>query len=215
MDIEVKLEPTELAPSAARRFVARELEGLGFAELVDDARLMVSELVTNSSRYASGKPLWVDLRRAGRYLVLEVWDCSPEPPVGESSGLSGRGWAWLAGGCGTGAQVRLRLVLLRQSYMGGVGVMEMGYGALSKEEASVLAVVQKDESPAWCHRHLARGEQVIAAHTEVWIELDVIVTTPDLCQGCLEDLDSWLRLFGVREALEEAPEDCAEDGAAE
>jgi hypothetical protein len=42
MDIEVKLEPTELAPSAARRFVARELEGLGYPQLVDDARLMVS-----------------------------------------------------------------------------------------------------------------------------------------------------------------------------
>jgi hypothetical protein len=49
MDIEVKLEPTELAPSAARRFVARELEGLGYLQLMDDARLMVSELVTNSS----------------------------------------------------------------------------------------------------------------------------------------------------------------------
>jgi two-component sensor histidine kinase len=81
MDIEVKLEPTELAPSAARRFVARELEVLGYVELADDARLMVSELVTNSIRYAPGKPLWVDLRRAGRYLVLEVWDCSPAPPV--------------------------------------------------------------------------------------------------------------------------------------
>ena len=81
MDIEVKLEPTELAPSAARRFVARKLEALGYAELVEDARLMVSELVTNCIRYVPGKPLWVDLRRAGKHVVLEVWDCSPEPPV--------------------------------------------------------------------------------------------------------------------------------------
>lgn len=83
MDIEVKLEPTLRAPKEARRFVARELEGLGYPQLVEDARLMVSELVTNSIRYAPGKPLWVDLRRAGKYLVLEVWDCSPKPPVAQ------------------------------------------------------------------------------------------------------------------------------------
>lgn len=81
MDIEVKLEPRPQAAGLARRFVAKELEGLGYPELVDDARLMVSELVTNSIRYAPGRPLWVDLRRAGKYLLLEVWDCAPEPPV--------------------------------------------------------------------------------------------------------------------------------------
>jgi hypothetical protein len=48
MDIEVKLEPQPQAAGLARRFVAQELEALGYVELVDDARLMVSELVTNS-----------------------------------------------------------------------------------------------------------------------------------------------------------------------
>jgi hypothetical protein len=71
----------------------------------------------------------------------------------------------------------------------------------------VLALVQNDEPPAWCHRHLARGEQVLAVHTKVWIELDVLVTTPDLCQQCLDDLDSWLRLFGIRES----PDDCSDE----
>lgn len=85
--------------------------------------------------------------------------------------------------------------------------MEMERGALVKEASPVLALVQNDEPPAWCHRHLARGEQVLAVHRGVWIELDVIVTTPDLCQGCLDDLDSWLRLFGIRES----PDECAED----
>jgi two-component sensor histidine kinase len=83
VDIEVKLEPTELAPRAARRFVARELDALGHPELVDDAQLMVSELVTNSVRYAPGRPLWVDLRQAGEQVVLAVWDCSTEPPVAQ------------------------------------------------------------------------------------------------------------------------------------
>lgn len=83
MDIEVKLEPAPQAAGLARRFVARELEAMGYAELVDDARLMVSELVTNCLRYVPGKPLWVDLRRAGKHVLLEVWDCSPEPPVAQ------------------------------------------------------------------------------------------------------------------------------------
>jgi len=91
MDIEVKLEPTLRAPSEARRFVARELEALGYPQLVDDARLMVSELVTNSIAYAPGKPLWVDIRRAGKYLVLQVWDCSPQPPVARDPDLMAEG----------------------------------------------------------------------------------------------------------------------------
>jgi hypothetical protein len=71
----------------------------------------------------------------------------------------------------------------------------------SEKGSPMLALVQREnESPVWCHRHSARGEQVVAAQTKVWIELDVIVTTPDLCQGCLDDLDSWLRLFGIRES---------------
>jgi hypothetical protein len=91
MDIEVKLEPTELAPRQARRFVARELEALGYPGFVEDARLMVSELVTNCILYVPDKPLWVDLRRAGTYLVLEVWDCSPEPPMAKEPSFFAEG----------------------------------------------------------------------------------------------------------------------------
>jgi anti-sigma regulatory factor (Ser/Thr protein kinase) len=83
MDIEVKLEPTLQAPGTARRFVARELKALGYPQLVEDARLVVSELVTNAITYVPGKPLWVNIRRSGTYLILEVWDCSPEPPVAQ------------------------------------------------------------------------------------------------------------------------------------
>lgn len=83
MDIEVKLEPTPQAPSAARRFVARELTALGYPQLVDDAQLIAIELVTNSIRYVPDKPLWVDIHRTGKHLVLEVWDCSTAPPVAQ------------------------------------------------------------------------------------------------------------------------------------
>ena len=94
VDIEVKLESTPQAAGAARRFVARHFEELGYAGLVDDARSIVSELVTNSITNVPGKPLWVDIRRAGKYLVLEVWDCSTEPPVPQDPdflALGGRG----------------------------------------------------------------------------------------------------------------------------
>lgn len=64
----------------------------------------------------------------------------------------------------------------------------------------MLTLVQNDAPPVWCHRHLARGDRVLALHTKVRIELDMLVTTPDLCQQCLADLDSWLRLFGIRES---------------
>jgi hypothetical protein len=37
MDIEVKLEPTALAPREGRRFVARELAALGYSGLVENA----------------------------------------------------------------------------------------------------------------------------------------------------------------------------------
>lgn len=73
----------------------------------------------------------------------------------------------------------------------------------SMEKSPMLALVQNDDPPGWCHRHLARREHVVAVHRRVWIELDVLVTTPDLCQGCLDDLDSWLRLFGIRESLDD------------
>jgi two-component sensor histidine kinase len=67
------------------------LEALGYPELVDDTRLMVSELVTNSITHAPGKPLWVDIRRTGKYLVLEVCDCSPEPPVAQGPDFMAEG----------------------------------------------------------------------------------------------------------------------------
>jgi anti-sigma regulatory factor (Ser/Thr protein kinase) len=94
MEIEIKLDPTPHAPRQARNFVTRQLEEQGYAELIDNGALIVSELVTNSITNAPGTPLWVDLRRAGRSLLLEVWDCSPEPPVFKSPdvlALGGRG----------------------------------------------------------------------------------------------------------------------------
>jgi hypothetical protein len=91
VDVEVKLQPTLRAPAEARRFVARELEAWGCTGLVDDARLMVSELVTNSVTNVPDKPVWVNIRQAGKCVVLEVWDCSPDPPVAQDPALLDEG----------------------------------------------------------------------------------------------------------------------------
>jgi hypothetical protein len=68
-----------------------------------------------------------------------------------------------------------------------------------------LLITQPEESAAseMCHRHLARGQRVPAAATRVPIDLEVLVIAPDLCRACLDDVDSWLRLFGIREEEEE------------
>jgi hypothetical protein len=66
----------------------------------------------------------------------------------------------------------------------------------------MLAVIRDDATTAWCHRHLARGQYVPATLMRVPIDLEVLVTAPDLCQRCLDDVDSWLRLFGIREEAE-------------
>jgi anti-sigma regulatory factor (Ser/Thr protein kinase) len=81
MDREIRLEPTPQAVREARRFVSRHLAELGYSELVDDAATITSELVTNSVREAPNTPVWVNLRRAGGFLLLEVWDCCPKAPV--------------------------------------------------------------------------------------------------------------------------------------
>ena len=68
-------------------------------------------------------------------------------------------------------------------------------------------------TPAWCHRHLAREQYVPAVRRRVPIDLDVLVVAPDLCGQCLDDVDSWLRLFGIRELSEpDIREEWAADG---
>jgi anti-sigma regulatory factor (Ser/Thr protein kinase) len=78
---QIQLEPTARAAGDARRFVSKTLAELGHVDLVEDARLIASELITNSLIHAPNFPIWVCIWRTGAFLDLEVWDCSPEPPV--------------------------------------------------------------------------------------------------------------------------------------
>jgi anti-sigma regulatory factor (Ser/Thr protein kinase) len=76
----IQLEPTPRAAGASRRFVSETLAELGHINLVEDAALIASELVTNSLVHAPNFPIWVGVWRTGAFLDLEVWDCSPKPP---------------------------------------------------------------------------------------------------------------------------------------
>jgi anti-sigma regulatory factor (Ser/Thr protein kinase) len=92
-DIEVRLAANEMAPREARKFVRRHLEKRHPA-LVDDALVVVSELVTNAITAAPDTPIFVALLPESGRVVLEVWDMSPQPPIVRSSdalATSGRG----------------------------------------------------------------------------------------------------------------------------
>ncbi|MGI8336019.1 ATP-binding protein [Actinomadura scrupuli] len=84
--------PTEVAVPAGRALTKAALELWGLAELRHDATLIVSELLTNSIRYAGAVTLLLYFRDAE--LTVEVGDDSPELPVLENGRLlaeSGRG----------------------------------------------------------------------------------------------------------------------------
>jgi anti-sigma regulatory factor (Ser/Thr protein kinase) len=73
--LETELPPTVAAPSIARRLVRAAGSDLSPRSL-DDAQLLVSELVSNVLAYA-GEPRPIQLRvRAHRMLSLEVEDAS-------------------------------------------------------------------------------------------------------------------------------------------
>lgn len=103
------LPPEDASVPAARRQVAKQLNAWGLPRLVDDAELIVSELVTNAVRHGSRSgPVWHTVRRIpGKVLDevrLEVGDSGTrswgdagrsdvDEPVGDEADLScsGRG----------------------------------------------------------------------------------------------------------------------------
>jgi hypothetical protein len=88
-------EPERDAPRAARRFVEDALRAWGYADRqVDDARLLLSELVTNAVIHARS-PFSVSVHSDDRRLRLAVHDhssaeprpCFPAPDAGSGRGL--------------------------------------------------------------------------------------------------------------------------------
>jgi anti-sigma regulatory factor (Ser/Thr protein kinase) len=98
------------APTAvrlARLFACRQLSQWGLSQLINEAELVTSELVTNAVN-ATGttnpRPRWSELRNLALItvrlvvtvdsLVIEVWDRDPSSPVPqqpEQAGEAGRG----------------------------------------------------------------------------------------------------------------------------
>ncbi|MDQ1012412.1 anti-sigma regulatory factor (Ser/Thr protein kinase) [Streptomyces sp. V4I23] len=74
------LRPAASSAQTARRQVGAQLEAWGLRHLVDNAELIISELVTNAFRHGSKvEPVWHTMRRistdCGDVIRLEVGDC--------------------------------------------------------------------------------------------------------------------------------------------
>jgi anti-sigma regulatory factor (Ser/Thr protein kinase) len=110
------------SPFWARRYIRRFLDSCRGISIgtADTAELLVSELVTNSVRFASGPIpaqqysgrvnagiIWLSVRHFSAGLLIEVFDTNPSPPVFADAGEdaeSGRGllivdalsrhWSW-------------------------------------------------------------------------------------------------------------------------
>jgi hypothetical protein len=81
LEVSREFRPEEDAPRAARRFLEQSLARWGYTgPLVDDARLLVSELVTNAVTHARS-PLSVSIRSQHPSVRVSVRDESPIKPI--------------------------------------------------------------------------------------------------------------------------------------
>lgn len=94
---ELSLPLDETAPSMARSWLREVGCGTHGVRLLDDATLLISELVTNALRYG-GPPIVVAVDCDGAGLDVRVRDGSPELPVPRAAAPdaeSGRGYLLL------------------------------------------------------------------------------------------------------------------------
>jgi anti-sigma regulatory factor (Ser/Thr protein kinase) len=94
----VHIDASAESIAEARRMVVAQLSAWGLAELADDARLIVSELLTNAALHAR-PPVSMKLTRLSSGVKLEVSDGSVEMPLLIRAGtdvMTGRGWMLIA-----------------------------------------------------------------------------------------------------------------------
>lgn len=89
------LTPAHTGARESRDFVRTHLTGHGLLPLVDDTRLVVSELVTNALVHAL-PPVIVNLQEQAGSVLVTVSDTSPELPVGRPPSPTGPGGRGLA-----------------------------------------------------------------------------------------------------------------------
>lgn len=97
LEAAMTLDHDRRSPSAARRFVSATLDAWGCRDLVDEALLVTSELVTNAVVHAGSAPELL-LRLSGTALHIEVRDLSsatPTPNDADPGDLGGRGLAMI------------------------------------------------------------------------------------------------------------------------
>ncbi|MGE7437489.1 PAS domain S-box protein [Kitasatospora sp. NPDC001175] len=90
---ETELPALPVAVSEARAFLAKVLISWDCAHVADDARLLLSEILTNAVQHARG-PLGLHLRRTSTELTVELSDQSPrlpQPRLAAADDESGRG----------------------------------------------------------------------------------------------------------------------------
>jgi len=75
-----RLAPTPVAPALARELLVEACREWKLPELVDNAEVVVTELVSNAVRYGGGE-LMLSVVLGKRFLHLSLRDGSPVPPV--------------------------------------------------------------------------------------------------------------------------------------
>ncbi|QKW34014.1 ATP-binding protein [Actinomadura sp. NAK00032] len=96
---ELRLPAERESVPRARRFSRSVTAASGIAHIRDDAEVLVSELVTNAVRHATGSALRLRLLRAGTRLRVEVHDQGggvPRPRQVDLMEETGRGWFLVA-----------------------------------------------------------------------------------------------------------------------
>jgi two-component sensor histidine kinase len=78
--LHLKLYPVPQSSGIARTFVRHHLISLGYPELVENACIIVAELVTNAIQETPGREVWTYLSPNDGRPLLEVWDSSLRPP---------------------------------------------------------------------------------------------------------------------------------------
>jgi anti-sigma regulatory factor (Ser/Thr protein kinase) len=80
---ELTLASLPSAPSYGRLLVQRFLSSWGIAHMIEEAQLVMSELLTNAVKASAGLTT-IQIRLVvieGTSLLIEVRDCNPEPPI--------------------------------------------------------------------------------------------------------------------------------------
>lgn len=93
LEAELPLEPSPASPAHARAFTEQVLSGWSCDALIEDAQLIISELVTNAIRHAgSSATLWLGLTtQTLRITVADEHQASPRPLPASLTRRHGRG----------------------------------------------------------------------------------------------------------------------------